>query len=37
MHMHGAACDGTLQKALIRKFPFVAQCWEEAHLTDVFA
>ena len=37
MHMHATPCDGTFQKALIRKIFFVAQCWWEAGLTDIFA
>ena len=37
MHMHAMPCDGTLQKALIRKLRFVAQCWWEAGLTAMLA
>ena len=37
MFMHAMACDGILQKALIRKFPFVVQCRREAGLTEIFA
>ena len=37
MHMHATPRDGTCQKALIRKLVFVAQCWWEAGLTEIFA
>ena len=37
MHMHATPCDGTIQKVLIRKLLFVAQCWREADLTGIFA
>jgi hypothetical protein len=37
MHMHATPCDGTFQKALIRKSRFVMQCRREAGLTDIFA
>ena len=37
MHMHATPCDGACQKALIRKLPFVAQCWWKAGLTAIFA
>jgi len=37
MHMHAAACDGTLQKELIRKFIFMVQCRWEASRTGIFA
>jgi hypothetical protein len=36
MHMHATPCDGTCQKALIRKFTFVAQCRRKADLTEFF-
>jgi hypothetical protein len=38
MSMHATPCDGTFQKALIRKLPFfVAQYRQEAGLTEIFA
>jgi hypothetical protein len=37
MHMHATPGAGTCQKALIRKLPFVHQCWWEAGLIDHFA
>ena len=37
MHMHATPCDGTIQKVLIRKLPFVRQCRRRAGLTDIFA
>ena len=36
MHMHAAACDGTLQKELIRKSRFVAQCRREDGVREDF-
>jgi hypothetical protein len=37
MHMHATTGDGTLQKALIRKFTFVVQSWRGAGLDDDLA
>jgi hypothetical protein len=37
MHMHATPCDGTFQKALVRKLTFGVQCRREAGLTGVFA
>ena len=37
MHMHATPCDGTFQKALIRKTFFIAQCRQEAGLQEDFA
>ena len=37
MHMHATPCDGTFQKALIRKENFVHQYRWEAGLTAIFA
>jgi hypothetical protein len=37
MHMHATPCDGTFQKALIRKLSFVAQCRRKAGLIDHLA
>jgi hypothetical protein len=37
MHMHVTTGDGMRQNVLIRKPSFVAQCWWEAGLTDIFA
>ena len=34
MHMHATPCDGTFQKALIRKLYFGAQCWQMAGLRE---
>ena len=37
MHMHATTGAGMRQKVLIRKLPFVAQCWWEAGLREDFA
>ena len=37
MHMHVTTGDGMRQNGLIRKSDFVAQCWWEAGLTEIFA
>jgi hypothetical protein len=37
MHMHATPCDGTFQKALIRKPAFVVQYWWEAGFRGDFA
>ncbi len=37
MHMHATTGDGMRQNVLIRKLLFVAQCWREAGLTEIFA
>jgi hypothetical protein len=37
MHMHATPCDGTFQKALVRKYCFMHQCRWEADLTGFFA
>jgi hypothetical protein len=37
MHMHATPCDGTFQKALVRKLFFVAQCKPGAGLPDDLA
>jgi hypothetical protein len=37
MHMHATPCDGTFQKALIRKAGFMAQCRWEASLPEHLA
>ena len=37
MHMHATPRDGTCQKVLVRKFFFMAQCRQEAGLTEIFA
>jgi hypothetical protein len=34
MHMHVTTGDGTRQKTLIRKLPFVAQCRRKAGLPE---
>jgi hypothetical protein len=37
MHMHATPCDGTFQKALVRKVGFVQQCRREAGLPEHLA
>ena len=36
MYMHATRADGILQNILIRKLFFVAQCWWEAGLREIF-
>jgi len=36
MHMHATPCDGTIQKVLIRKLAFVAQCRRGAGFREHF-
>jgi hypothetical protein len=37
MPMHATPCDGTFQKALVRKFEFMHQCRQGAGVREDFA